>query len=67
VQILHGIRVNSKGVCSERFGAVLPCVLNLLETEWRESRQLMTSEERALLRQAHQALGRLNELGDGAP
>ena len=56
-----------KAPFSERFTTVLPQFLNLLEGEWRGSNPLMSSEEQALVRQAHQALGRLNEISDGAP
>lgn len=51
---------------SERFTAVLPCFLTLLESEWHHARPLMNAEEQTLLRQAHRALGTLNELQDGA-
>ena len=54
-----------KAPFSERFTTVLPCFLNLLETEWRQSSPLMNSQEQALIRQAHRALGTLNELQDG--
>lgn len=51
---------------SERFTTVLPRFLNLLENEWRQSRPFMNLEEQALVRQAHIALGTLNELQEGA-
>ena len=66
VRILHGIRFQSKG-CSERFGALLPVMVEAVEGEWRERAQLMSAKEQSLLRQAHQALGTLNEMWDGAP
>ncbi|OAI47499.1 hypothetical protein AYO43_04400 [Nitrospira sp. SCGC AG-212-E16] len=56
-----------KAPFTERFTTVLPCFLTLLEREWRESSPLMSSEESALVRQAHRALGRLNEMQEGAP
>jgi hypothetical protein len=56
-----------KAPFTERFTTVIPCFLALLEREWRESSPLMSSEEQALVRQAHRALGTLNELQDGAP
>jgi hypothetical protein len=56
-----------KAPFTERFTTLLPCFLTLLEREWRESSLLMSSEEQALVRQAHRALGTLNELQDGAP
>lgn len=55
-----------KAPFTERFTTVLPRFLTLLEREWRESRQLMSAEEQALVRQAHHVLGTLNELQDGA-
>jgi len=45
---------------------MLPHVLTLLEGEWRHGNRLMNTEEHALFRQAHRALGRLHELQDGA-
>jgi hypothetical protein len=51
-----------KAPFSERFTTVLPCFLTLLEREWRASSPLMSSEEQALVRQAHSALGQLAEL-----
>ena len=51
---------------SERFTAILPHVLTLLEGEWRQGNRLMNTGEQALFRQAHRALGRLHELQDGA-
>ena len=51
---------------SERFTAVLPGFLTLLESEWRQTGPFMSCEEQALVRQAHRALGTLNELQDGA-
>ena len=59
--------MHAKTPLSERFATVLPHFLLLLEKEWRESSTWMNSEEQALLRQAHRALGTLNELQDGAP
>ena len=56
-----------KAPFTERFTTVLPCFLTLLEREWRESSPLMSAEEQTLVRQAHRALGTLNELQDGAP
>ena len=56
-----------KALFTERFATVLPCFLTLLEREWRESSLLMSAEEQTLVRQAHRALGTLNELQDGAP
>lgn len=56
-----------KAIFTERFATVLPCFLTLLEREWRESSPLMSYEEQSLVRQAHSALGMLNELQDGAP
>ena len=56
-----------KAPFSERFTALLPGFLTLLETEWSESNPLKNVEEQAFVRQAHRALGRLNELQDGAP
>jgi len=56
-----------KAPFSERFSALLPCFLNLLETEWHQSRLSMNAEEQTLVREAHRALGTLNELQDGAP
>jgi hypothetical protein len=56
-----------KAPSSERFTTVLPCFLTLLESEWRESSPLMSSEEQTLVRQAHSALGTLHELQEGAP
>ncbi len=52
---------------TERFATVLPCFLTLLEREWRASRPLMSAEEQTLVRQAHRALGILNEMWDGPP
>ena len=51
-----------KALFTERFATVLPCFLNLLETEWRQSSPLMNSQEQTLVRQAHSALGQLAEL-----
>ena len=67
MQILHGIRFQSKSGCSERFEALLPKIVEAVEMEWRQRGQCMNGEERSLFRQAHQALGRLNELSYGAP
>lgn len=52
---------------SERFAANLPPFLTLLEAEWRDAIWFMSTEERLWFRMAHMALGRLNELQDGAP
>jgi hypothetical protein len=46
---------------SERFNALLPRFLALIESEWRGGRSVMTQERQLLFRQAHQALGRLAE------
>ena len=59
--------MHAKAPLSEPFATVLPHFLVLLEKEWRESSPMMNSEEQMLLRQAHRALGKLNELQDGAP
>jgi len=67
MQRLQKFHVARKAPFSERFTTVLPGFLTLLEREWHESSPLMSTEERALVRQAHSALGTLNELQDGAP
>jgi hypothetical protein len=51
---------------SERFSTLLRVFLSLIESEWGERRRFMTDEEQGLFRRAHQALGRLNEIQDGA-
>jgi hypothetical protein len=56
-----------KAGCSERFGALLPLMVEVVEVEWRQRARLMNAEERLLFRQVHQALGTLNEMWDGAP
>ncbi len=67
MQTLHGNRLQSKGGCSERFGALLPLMVEAVEVEWRQRARLMNTEEQLLLRHAHHALGTLNEMWDGAP
>jgi hypothetical protein len=47
---------------SERFTALLPHFLTVLEWEWRRGRSVMTQQRQLLFRQAHQALGRLADL-----
>lgn len=67
MQILHGNRLQSKGGCSERFGALLPLMVEAVEVEWRQRARFMNTEEQWWFRRAHQALGTLNEMWDGAP
>ncbi len=64
---LHEYQFGHKAPFSERFETLLPQFLTVLEREWCASRSLMNVAEQRLFRQAHQALGALNELQDGAP
>ncbi|TMQ31758.1 MAG: hypothetical protein E6K65_00275 [Nitrospirae bacterium] len=63
---LQEFYVARKAPFTERFATLLPQFLTLLEREWSESSPRMSAEEQALVRQAHRALGTLNELQDGA-
>lgn len=63
---LQEFQFSRKAPLSERFRTVLPRFLMLLESEWHQSRPLMSPEERRLMRQAHAALGRLAELEEEA-
>jgi len=60
---LHEFLCRSKGR-SERFAAMLPPFLTLLECEWRQRKPYMTTEEQGLFRQAHRSLAGLRELGE---
>lgn len=64
---LQEFQFGRKAHFSERFETLLPQFLGVLEREWCASRLLMNGEEELLMRQAHRALGTLNELQDGAP
>lgn len=63
---LHELDFARKAAFSERFETLLPQFLMVLEREWCASRSLMSAEEQGLMREAHSALGTLNELQDGA-
>lgn len=67
MQILQGRHGQRKGGGSERFETLLPLMVEAVEVEWRQRARLMNIEEQSLLRQAHQALGTLRALWDGAP
>lgn len=50
-----------KPPCSERFQTLLPKFVTLLEGEWRDWRTSMDPLMQTLFREAHDALGRLND------
>ena len=66
MQSVQENQCQSKYVLTETFASVLPRFLTLLEVEWRQGTQFMDTEEQRLFRDAHRALGAINEFQDGA-
>jgi hypothetical protein len=58
---LHEFQYPNKHPGSERFAALLPHFLILLEGEWRQRQPIMTIDEQTLFRQAHCSLAGLME------
>jgi hypothetical protein len=58
---LQELRFRSNCHFSERFQEVLPHFLTLLEGEFRQAGLLMNPEVKALLKDAHRALGQLRD------
>ena len=66
MQTLQELSRESKYVLTEPFASELRQFLCVLEGEWQQTSPLMNAAQQKLFKEAHQALGAINELQDGA-